>query len=86
MGKNKGFRLFEVKDSIQIENLKYYYYGIIDWTFKPIIKANESVKANMESKKQLLLLLFIFIIFPFSLHDEVIDWFTRLVESAYTHE
>lgn len=50
-GKNSGFRLFEVTDPIQIENVKYYYYGLIEWTFKPIIEANKSVKAYMDSKK-----------------------------------
>ena len=50
-GENNGFRLFEVSDPIQLENLKYYYYPKMEWEFLPIIKAEESIKAYMESKK-----------------------------------
>jgi len=50
-GANSGFRIFEATDPIQIENLKYYYYPLMEWEFVPIIKAEDSIKAYMDSKK-----------------------------------
>ena len=50
-GTNRGFRIFEVSDPIQIENLRYYYGSLMKWTITPIIKAEDSIKAYQDSKK-----------------------------------
>ena len=50
-GTNRGFRIFDVSDHIQIENLRNYYESLIIWEFVPIIKSEDSTKAYQDSKK-----------------------------------
>jgi hypothetical protein len=47
----KGFRIFDVTDPVQLENLKYHYDPYMKWTIKPIIKAEDSIKAYENLKK-----------------------------------
>ena len=50
-GQTSGFRLFGVEDPVQLENMRYYYHPYMKWSFEPKIKAEESIKAYLMSKK-----------------------------------